>query len=191
MTIKELSNKFADKNSRILETTEKIKTVKTEIVDLNDQELVSIQNEKPESVMKLIQKRRAKEDELQILYRVRDCINASPVIAQCEIDEVWSGICTDIMSEFENAVLPELKEAYERFCQAVEAIVTLRQKAHKLACQLKKIAEEEFIQVRINNPFSGLNLAEYYPNKIVLAKLNCINGLLPDITKPISFNNLS
>ena len=190
MTLKELSNKFADKNKRISEINEKIEAVSLEIAGLNEQELTGIQNEKPDFVIKLLQKRRDKEDELQILNRVRDSIKTSPVISSDEIIDAWSGISADIIGEFENEVLPELTEAYERFCQAVENVIVLRQKAHEPACRLKRMAEVENVPVRINNPFSNVNLATYYPNRTVLAKLNCLNGLHSDITRPMSFDNL-
>ena len=46
-----------------------------------------------------------------------------------------------LMAEYEKEVLPELQVAYSRYCQAVEAVAALRQKAQAPAAQIEQMAK--------------------------------------------------
>jgi len=187
MTITELQNKFADKDRRISEMAEKIKAVENEIACLDRQKQTSVQNGTPDQAIQLMRTRRDKEDELQILCQVRDSIKAEPAVSQRDISKVWDGVCNKVMTEFEGEALPELQEAYTRYRQAVEALVALRQKAHTAASQLDNMERAEGLYSSIRNPFIGIEpLANYYPNRAILEKLNCLNGVDVQITRPFN-----
>ena len=188
MTIADLSTKIADKNRRISEIAENIKAVEAEIYHLNRQKQNSVQSGNSEAAIELMKSMRTKQDELEVLCQVRDSIKSTSAISHNDIAEVWGEISAEIRAEFDNEVLPELEAAYNRYCQAIEAVIALRHKAHIQASQLDKIVGGS---TAIDTPFKNVSLYEYYPNKSYLAKLNSMDSggiVTTPITKPLSFD---
>ena len=188
MTIADLSAKIADKNRHISEIDENIKAVEAEIARLDRQKQSNVQLGNSEAAIELMKSKRAKQDELEVLCQVRDSIKSTPAVSHSDIAEVWGVISTDIRAEFDNEALPELEAAYSRYCQAVEAVIALRHKAHTQASQLDKIVGGS---TAIDTPFTNVSLSKYYPNKSYLAKLNSMDSggiVVTPITKPLSFD---
>lgn len=191
MTIKEISGKLADKDKRVSEVAEKIKAVESEMESLDQQKQSSVQSGAPDKAIELMRAIRDKEDELKILCQVRDNLTATPAATQGEFLEAWNAICTELMAEYEKEVLPELQSAYSRYCQAVEAVAALRQKAQAPAAQIEQMAKGQGFNMVLPSPFLGVELNKYYPDKTVSRKLNCLdsgmlNNPLTRISCPIS-----
>jgi hypothetical protein len=173
MTIAEIWGKFEDRNRRVEEIAGKIKAVKAEIASLDERKAASVAGGSSEQAIELLRARRDKEDELQILLQVLESVKTANVTHQGEISAVWADVCADVKAEFDNEILPELQAAFERYTQAVDAVAALRQKAHIAAAQLDRMAKLcNNCSTHFKNPFQGLGLNKYYPERAVMAKLN-------------------
>lgn len=191
MTTTDLSTKITDKAERLSELDKSIKAIEAEISDLNKQKQNSVKSGDSETALEIVKTIRAIQDELEILCQVRDNVKSTSAITQSEIVETWSGISADIRAEFDNKVYPELQDAFKQYCQAVEAVVTLRQKAHVSATQLDRVAKFEGVSVKLPTPFVGVSLNDYYPKKSILEKLNCVTDggvFYNPITSPTLYN---
>jgi hypothetical protein len=117
---------------------------------------------------------------------VLESVKTANVTHQGEISAAWADICDDVKSDFDNEVLPELQAAFERYIQAVDAVATLRQKAHIAAAQLDRMAKLcNNCNPHFQNPFQGVGLNKYYPERVVMAKLNSGED---NITQALAFS---
>lgn len=176
MTIEDISSKIAEKNKRISELNKKINALKFDIESLERQKQASIESGDPDIAIKLTKARRDKEDELAVLCQVEKSLASTPAVTRGEFSETWRTISADLTAQLENDILPELEAAYNRYCKAVAA---LRQKAQHPAAELEKMARGEGLNMVLPNPFLGIDLYDYYPNREYLSKLKCLdNGIL-------------
>lgn len=180
-------SKSEDKEKRIDEIREKISLIQADIAALQSQKQESIKSGLSEQAIELLKKQRDKEDELKILNQVLANIQLTPAVSKSEILETWDDICKGLLTECEKEVLPELEDAYNRYCKAADKIVELRRKAQQPAALLERIAELQGIRTVLRNPFKGVETDKFHINKPIIAKLNCLYNPIMDtpISSPI------
>jgi hypothetical protein len=176
MTIKEIFSKFEDRTNRYCDISEKVKMVEADISRLDEKKRRSVKNGSPEQAIGILRERRDKEDELQILRQVMESIKNSPVTSHEEISRAWANTCAEIKNALVGEALPELKEAYHKYEQAIEAIAKLHKSAQGAAYELKRLAKIDNIEMHFGSPFLEADIAPYKAQHALLSKINSIYG---------------
>lgn len=177
MTIETLQKQKADKEIELQSISQKVTAKAQELARIQSEINAAVARKSPDEAVSLTQQKRVVEDELQILQQVQKNIADAPAYTVYDLQQAWQALVNQCDSDVEE-LHPRLAKAFQKYQQAIDELLALRNQASQAGRTLKLIAADEHIDFSPHTNFKRKQFGEFWQRNDKF-KLNCFDSFVP------------